>query len=191
MALMFLEVNGRSGFSLVVPPEELLTATALPSREIVAKALARESALRKSDATLIAQDDRATDQLALITAIQTRVGEEYGLGDRAIDILRCAQTLYPEAPEMRLIPHYVKYAISFYRAFPFRSTISHPSRLEALRNCLFRLASGVPFMQYEPPDSHLPLERTYFQNTAATTAITTATTTATVPRCHECQRHRR
>jgi hypothetical protein len=80
--------------------------------------------------------DPNTDAIELIEGIQARVGKEFGLGDRAIDILRCAQTLYPEAPEMCQIPHYVKRVSPFAlpRA-PFTFDISSFSSLLAVRPC--------------------------------------------------------
>lgn len=45
----------------------------------------------------------------LTNQLQLRVVREAGLPDQAVELLRSAQSLYPEETEMTEIPHWVKY----------------------------------------------------------------------------------
>ena len=45
----------------------------------------------------------------LTNQLQLRVVREAGLPDEAVDLIRSAQYLFPDEPDMREIPHYVKY----------------------------------------------------------------------------------
>ena len=76
--------------------------------------LRREAALRKCPATLAGLVDPGSDPIELITGIQRQVVAESpelsALGaDDAVQLIRCAQSLYPRCPEMQEIPHYVKF----------------------------------------------------------------------------------
>merc|ERR1711959_537864 len=41
--------------------------------------------------------------------IQIRVCREFGLPDAAVNVIRGAAKLYPDHPEMKTIPHYVRF----------------------------------------------------------------------------------
>ena len=114
---MFHPVNGRRGFELLDPPDWMHNAK--PPRTIMAKLLQEEDEMRLSDEVQALYADAGNDTLTVGAIVQDRVAAQFlqhcegsaSLED-LVQMMRCAPRLYPEAPEMRTIPHYQKFNLA-------------------------------------------------------------------------------
>ena len=81
----------------------------MPSVDEVKALLRTEKILRLDPLTQIEYALPGQLSTELTNQLQLRVVREAGLPDEAVDLIRSAQYLFPDEPDMREIPHYVKY----------------------------------------------------------------------------------
>ena len=81
----------------------------MPSMDEVKALLRTEKILRLDPLTQIEYALPGQLSTELTNQLQLRVVREAGLPDEAVDLIRSAQYLFPDEPDMREIPHYVKY----------------------------------------------------------------------------------
>jgi hypothetical protein len=112
---MFHPVNGRCGFD-ALPPPEFPPGQTKPPLETIKAMLKREDELRLSAPVQARFADPAFDAIRIAEQVQEQVVSEFfGLDappeirQLGLDIIRAAPALYPENPEIRRIPHYLKY----------------------------------------------------------------------------------
>jgi hypothetical protein len=111
---MFHPVNGRYGFDSL-PPPVFPEGQSKPPLETLKAMLKRENDLRLSPEVQAKFADPSFDAISIASEVQERVVCEYGYcGSKqqiklGLDIIRSAPLLYPDEPELRTIPHYVKY----------------------------------------------------------------------------------
>jgi len=113
---MFHAVNGRKGFDAVSAPE-IPQGICKPSVEVIKAMLTREDQLRLSPQVQARFADSNFDAITIAEDVQKQVAKEFGWGldgnedmtKLGIDIIRGAPALYPDHPEIRKIPHYLKY----------------------------------------------------------------------------------
>jgi len=114
MARMFIPQNGRSDFGDAEPTEGVKHAVGKPAGIRVTKFLVK-AMLKYEDKLRLApeaQEAYATDGSVDITEnIQRRVAREFGFDDETLgaEILRTAERLFPDDPEIKNISHYRKY----------------------------------------------------------------------------------
>lgn len=111
---MFHPVNGRNGFD-ALPPPEFPPGTEKPSLETIKAMLKREDELRLSPTVQARFADPSFDAILIAADVQEQVVTEFGFGasketlQLGIECIRAAPALYPDNPEIRRIPHYLRY----------------------------------------------------------------------------------
>jgi len=105
---MFHPVNGRRGFDLLDPPNNLENKPAL---DVMIKMLKREDELRLSPEVQLLFANPGFDTIHVASQVQEQVVKEFGYEnvEEAVTMIRCAPKLYPESEEVCKIPHYIKF----------------------------------------------------------------------------------
>jgi len=104
----FHPVNGRRGFDLLPPPENVANK---PPVEVMEQMLKREDELRLSKEVQELFSNPGFDTIHVAAQVQERVVKEFGFKniEETVQMIRSAPLLYPECPEIRRIPHYIKF----------------------------------------------------------------------------------
>ena len=111
---MFHKCNGRNGFDALGAPE-LPAGYKIPPIETVKQMLVREDQLRLSPAIQARFADSNLDAILIAEDVQIQVAKEFGFNrdpqnvQLGVDLIRSAPALYPDHPEIKRIPHYLKY----------------------------------------------------------------------------------
>jgi len=105
---MFHPVNGRRGFDALPPPTHIKD---IPPIELMTAILKREDQLRLSPEVQGKFADPSFDTIHVAAEVQEQVAREFGFPDIAVavEMIRAAPALYPNNPEIRKIPHYLKF----------------------------------------------------------------------------------
>jgi hypothetical protein len=111
---MLAPANGRADFDTVEPTEGLKRTVTKPAGIRVTKFLVKAMLKYENQLRLApeAQEAYATDGSVDITDnIQRRVAREFGFEDENLgaEILRTAERLFPDEPDIKSISHYRKY----------------------------------------------------------------------------------
>eukprot|EP01088_Endostelium_zonatum_P015632 TRINITY_DN3934_c0_g1_i1.p1 TRINITY_DN3934_c0_g1~~TRINITY_DN3934_c0_g1_i1.p1 ORF type:complete len:450 (+),score=88.38 TRINITY_DN3934_c0_g1_i1:163-1512(+) len=146
---MFARVNGRSGFD-DLPAPELPAHIPVPSLETIKQMLRREDELRLSPATQAKFSDSNLDAILIAEDVQREVAKEFGYKDSeeditaGVEIIRAAPALYPQNPEIKKIPHYLKYN---------RSKVGNLQAGDIVPNVPLSLLSARPTTLYSKLDA--------------------------------------
>jgi hypothetical protein len=109
-ALMMFPSSGRVGFQL----KTLKSDVQVPEKQKIKEMLLRERELRLCSETQKLLTEDVSCGPKLFETLQMKVAEEFGYTTQqkqreAIELLRCAVSMFPNDQEIREIPFYVKY----------------------------------------------------------------------------------
>jgi len=145
---MFHPVNGRSGFDSL-PPPIFPPGVCKPPLEKLKAMLKRENDLRLSPEIQAKFSDPSFDAISIAANVQERVVCEFDyrgpdMIKLGLEIIRSAPLLYPEDPEVRNIPHYIKYN---------RSRRGELEYGDVIPNAQLSYLSGAPVTLFDCLDS--------------------------------------